>query len=132
MEVRRALADLGARQENLRGFELVGAERVLPRTLQCGLAERRRSLQARQAGRSLPEPKPAQAERNRSRRHNANRSATRDDLGDLRPASAQQRAPRTAAFVDDEARAELDDERTLHRCCVPSPTTRYCRRYRSR
>src|SRR6185437_8379582 len=67
-----------------------------------------------------------------SRRHDAHRRAARDDLGDLGGACAQQRTARAPAFVDDEARAELYDERTLHRCCVPSPTTRYWRRYRSR
>ena len=128
VHVRAALADLGAREQNLRDLDAVRLEHVLPRALQRGLTERRRGLQPRQARRTLREPEPPQPERDRTRRHDADRRAALDDLGDLRRAMPQQRAPRTALLVDDEARAELDDERALHRCCVPSPTTRYCRR----
>ena len=46
-----------------------------------------------------------------------------------RAARAQQRR-RTARRARDQRRAELDDDG--HRCCVPSPTTRYWRSQRSR
>ena len=72
--------------------------------------------------------RPPQAKRDRSRRDDARRRAGFDDRRDLRRTGAQHPAPRPSALVDNEARAELDDERPLHRACVPSPTTRYCLR----
>jgi len=57
-------------------------------------------------------------------------SAAERKAGDARKSGSA--AKSTGLLIDDEARAEFYDERPLHRCCVPSPTTRYCRRYRSR
>ena len=110
-----------------------GAQRVLPRALQQqpGRAPTQPAAAAGSSG-GASSPTRRMPERDRARRDDADRRARRDDLRDLRRAPAQQRAPRRALLVDDEARAELDDERRLHRCCVPSPTTRYWRSQRSR
>jgi hypothetical protein len=129
VDVRAALADLGAREQDLRSVQAVRVECVLPRALERRLPERRRGLQARERRRPPLEPEPAQAERDRAGGDDADRRAAFDDLRDLSRTRTQQCTARASALVDDEARAELDDERPLHRCWVPSPTTRYWRRY---
>ena len=130
VDVARPLREVGAGEQHLRGAKTLCAQCGLPRELQPDLARRRRRLELRQRARPPCEAQQRRAERDRPGRDDARALARAHDRGEVGGARGEQPAADAAAPVRDQRRAELDDDR--HRCWLPSPTIRYCRRQRSR
>ncbi len=131
VQVGRALGHVGRGQEDLGRGDPLRAERVVPRRLEAGLAERGGRLELRHAARPPGQAEPRQAERDRAGGDDAHRGAGANDRGDLACPVAQNAPAHLRAWPHDQGRSELHDERPPHRCCVPSPTTRYWRSHRS-
>ena len=120
------------REQHLRRVETVRLERVLPRALQA-LPGRAPTRPAAAAGRGR---------RAEAGRRSAERDRARRDDADGRPAATTARSPprgRAAAARRGSPSASttrlepnLTTSGALHRCCVPSPTTRNWRSQRSR
>jgi len=126
IDVARTLRQIGRREQDLRGLDPRRAQRRVPGGLEPRLPYCRRGLQPRSRRRPTREPESREAERDRTGRDDAHRLAAAHELTDLGGACAEQQAPDAAVVVDDERRTELDDDR--HRCWLPSPMMRYCRR----
>jgi len=126
IDVARTFREIGRREQDLRSLDPRGAQRGVPAGLEPRLPHCRRGLQPRSRRGPTRQPESREAERDRTGRDDAHRLAAAHEVTDLGGACAEQRAPDAALVVDDERRAELDDDR--HRCWLPSPTMRYCRR----
>src|SRR5262249_3773141 len=123
-----AVADVGGCEEHLCGRKR--RQRLVPGCLQPRLAERGGRLQPRDVARAAIEAEARQPQRDRTGGDDADGLTALDDLPDLLSTCAELRAPNAPARPRDEARPEFHDDG--HRCCVPSPTTRYWRSHRSR
>ena len=130
VHVARAVTDVGGGEEHLRGLEPFAPQGGAPRALEPRLPDGRRRLKLRCRAAAAAEPEPREPERDCARGHDADSLARAHERSDLRDAVREERAAHAPVLVDDERRAQLDDDG--HRCCVPSPTTRYWRRQRSR